>query len=148
MVLPTAVIAYLLDKLDDWKETNTNLVSGIEGSEDSNSQELPAIIIYSDFDETAELDSKKVYPTTLPCSIYAMFFSESFETAKESFNKAFLMAVTFLKLYSENFDFQVINTNEVLENVHLRLQEIPVTVIKKSASGSVVQLSFTYDIGL
>jgi hypothetical protein len=148
MVLPTAVIKYLVDKLDTWKLTETNLSSGKEGSEDSSSEDLPNIIIYSDFDERAELDHKKAYPVKLPCSIYVMFFSEAFATPQESYNKAFLMALSFLKKYSAEPDFQVTNTNNVAENVHLKLQEMPIMDLRKSAAGSVIQLQFTYNVGV
>lgn len=148
MVLPTAVNAKLISLIEDSIETYNFLTVPIEGSEDTSPQAKPNTVIWADFDDQATLDSKKNYPTTLPCSIYVAFTSAGCSTAAESFNKAFIAIITILKIFSENHYYQILNTENVPENVHLQLQNMPIVITRKSAAGSTVQLQMFYDISI
>lgn len=148
MVLPTAVVAKLIEIITQSIATYNFLNIPIEGSEDTSPQSKPNTVIWTDFDDQATLDSKKNYPTRLPCSIYIAFTSAGCSTAAESFNKAFVAIITILKIISENHYYKILNTENVLENIHLQLQDMPIVITRKSAGGSTVQLQLFYDISI
>lgn len=148
MVIPTSVIQKLIDTIKDAVVSYPILAEPIEGSEDTSRQPKKNIVVYADFDENASLDSKKAFPTRLPCSLYAACTSSAFQTAAEAFNQAFLMAVTILKIISEANNFMINNTAGVPERVNIKLQDMPIVIVRKSANGSTVTLQLTYDISI
>lgn len=146
MVLPTTVIDYEINLIEKNRSEFPEMADPVEGSEDMNANAVQAsIIVYADFDDTAELDSNK-RALNIPCSLYFTCSSGSFETASESFNEAFMMALTVLRLVSQNNRIELKNIDKQLEPVHIQLQDIPITVLRKSAAGSTVQCNFKYNI--
>ncbi|MEW6654511.1 MAG: hypothetical protein AB1394_13755 [Bacteroidota bacterium] len=148
MVLPTSVIQKIIDTVEAAVETNPILVKPLEGSEDTSRQPKQNIVVYADFDENATLDSKKNFPTRLPCSVYVASTSAAFQTAAESFNQAFLMSVSILKIISLSNYFMINNTDNVPERVNIKLQDMPIVIVRKSANASTVTLQLTYDISI
>lgn len=149
MVLPTIVCQELKALLQNNAARYPKLMVPIaEGSEDSSPEETPNILIYFDFDEIAELDSKKIFPIRLPISLYIMYTSEEFETAAESFNNALLAILSILKIISGQSHFEMVNTINENEIIRIELQDNPVQILRKSAKGSSLQLALKYNLGV
>jgi len=144
MVMPTTVIAYLIDLIGDNMVTYSQLVLPEEGSEDYSFPDGPAIMIYSDFDDPAELDSQKNKIIGLPCSIYFSCNSSQCESARESFNEALLMALTVHKIVATGAFATLKNSDNADEVIHIECQDIPILILRKSAAGSTIQAAFKY----
>lgn len=145
MVLPTNVIGKILSKIKKSLHLFPVGTNPIEGSEDADlSADKLSIIVYADFDERADITATGV-PLDIPCSIYAICTSGGYEKAFESFNEALLMAAKIIKLVTESY-FEIEDINGELEVVEIKSQEIPISILRKSADASVVQAAFTYNI--
>jgi hypothetical protein len=144
MILPTNVIAYILNLLKDNRFSFPVMTDPVEGSEDTDANvDKASIIVYSDFDEKAELDTSRRI-IKIPCSIYITCTSASFETGSESFNQAFMMAIVAYQLIARNNIADLIGTNNQTEPVQIQCQDIPLRILRKSADGSTVQVALRY----
>jgi hypothetical protein len=146
MVAPTTAIKHYVDLFNNSSNVFGMSVPAIEGSEDSDSRMgKRCIIVYADLDRQADLDTdKKVIK--VPCSIYIIINSDEFETAAESFNQAFNVALECYSLVAADNRPALLNTENVSETIHLQAQGIPLTILRKSASCSSIQLAFSYFI--
>jgi|GEM_PF-3052691 hypothetical protein len=117
-----------------------------EGTEDLSALvDTASVIVYSDFDEVANLDTQK-RALEIPCSIYLTCTSRSFENAADSFNEAINMAINILKLVTSNNRPLLKNVNGAKENIWLQLQNIPISILSKTADGSSVVCNFKYNL--
>lgn len=145
MVLPTKVIETVIKKINKYSHLFPVDTKPVEGSEDLiPDADRRGIVVYADFDERADIFATGV-PGDIPCSIYASCTSASFETAAESFNEAFLMAIKILKIITDEY-YEIEDIEGNLEVVQIKAQEIPIVILSKSANGSTVQSAFTYNI--
>jgi hypothetical protein len=151
MIAPTTVIEYINGLINDEEITylpddDETFIAAIEGSEDVEANaDVANVITYADIDMKAELDTNKRI-IKVPCSIYVIVTSTAFETAAESFNQAFTIALTIYNLIAENNRATLKDSDNADELIHIQAQEIPLTILQKTAAASSIQLAFTYFI--
>ena len=144
MILPPDYIKNIIQELEDKKHLFPKGTAIEESSEDTNPNiQPPCIGVYADFDLSTEILPGGV-PRSLPVSIYAICTSSQFETASESFSEAFIMALNVIKIIQG--DYNIENTAGVEEFSTLLCQEMPIVILKKSSSGSSIQVQFIYYI--
>jgi len=146
MILPTTVVTAAIERLlpyaDEIAENHTTIEE--TGEDSSDKMTPPYIAVYADFDQEAELDGGSINVFNLPISVYATCHSSAHETAAESFNEAFIMAIKAAKLLVGEYVLTAYSGNQ--EWFLLQFQKLPMVIIRKSAEGSVIQVQFEYTI--
>jgi len=144
MILPNDFIETLVNKLNANLNKFPSGTKFKETSEDSTKNLNPPYgAVYADFDDPAEISNYGI-PNEIPVSIYVACHSKNCETAAKSFNQAFLMGVEVLKLLTGNYEIS--GTSGNLEFTRLKAQNIPLVILRKSASGSIIQVQFNYTL--
>lgn len=144
MILPTTYNNALVEKLKANVAKFPKYTMVDETSEDSSPNlQPPYCAVYADFDDSAKV-SNLGYLQELPVSIYVACHSGAHQLAADSFNQAFLMAIEVIKLLSG--EYTLLDSSGAEEYSQLKVQELPIIILRKSASGSIVQAQFQYSM--